>query len=170
MRLAFELRDNVTAREAVKVALAGRLDRSLFTAIRLLAASPDIRCAVEVLPALSLARRFGGGGGTEPATPPAARVRLGSDRGQFWPLRQGVTITSIVDAWVILGDQRARAEYDAAQQPGIPEQVVAVAAEPVTLHGQRFSRQIRRTFIAAIIVVTLMMLVLFVVGMSQSGG
>lgn len=84
--------------------------------------------------------------------------------------RDHARFTSIVDAWAILGNQRARAEYDAAQQPGIPEQVVVVTAEPVTMLGRRFSQQIRRTFIAAIIVVTSLMLVLFVVGMSQSGG
>lgn len=84
--------------------------------------------------------------------------------------RDHARFTSIVDAWVILGDQRGRDEYDSANPPGIPEHVVAVAAEPAIMLGQRFSQQLRRTFIAAIIVVTLMMLVLFVVGMSQSGG
>lgn len=84
--------------------------------------------------------------------------------------RDHARFTSIVDAWVTLGDQRARAEYDSAHPPRIPEHVVAVAVEPAIMFGQRFSQQLRRTFIAAIIVVTLVMLVLFVVGMSQSGG
>lgn len=49
MRRAFELRDNVTAYDAVYVALAERLDCPLVTADRRLAASPGIRCSVEVL-------------------------------------------------------------------------------------------------------------------------
>ena len=49
MRRAFELRDNVTAYDAVYVALAERLDCPLVTADRRLAAAPGIRCSVEVL-------------------------------------------------------------------------------------------------------------------------
>lgn len=50
MRRAFELRDNVTAYDAVYVALAERLDCPLVTADRRLAAAPGITCSVEVLP------------------------------------------------------------------------------------------------------------------------
>lgn len=50
MRRAFELRDNVTAYDAVYVALAERLDCPLVTADRRLAAAPGITCPVEVLP------------------------------------------------------------------------------------------------------------------------
>jgi len=50
MRRAFELRDNVTAYDAVYVALAERLDCTLVTADRRLAAAPGISCSVEVLP------------------------------------------------------------------------------------------------------------------------
>ncbi len=49
MRRAFELRDNVTAYDAVYVALAERLDCPLVTADHRLAAAPGIRCSVEVL-------------------------------------------------------------------------------------------------------------------------
>ena len=49
MRRAFELRDNVTAYDAVYVALAERLDCPLVTADQRLAAAPSITCLVEVL-------------------------------------------------------------------------------------------------------------------------
>ena len=49
MRRAFELRDNVTAYDAVYVALAERLDCTLVTADQRLAAAPGISCSVEVL-------------------------------------------------------------------------------------------------------------------------
>lgn len=49
VRRAFELRDNVTAYDAVYVALAERLDCPLITADRRLAAAPGIICSVEVL-------------------------------------------------------------------------------------------------------------------------
>ncbi|MDZ7675311.1 MAG: type II toxin-antitoxin system VapC family toxin [Acidimicrobiales bacterium] len=49
MRRAFELRDNVTAYDAVYVALAERLDCPLVTADERLAAAPGISCSVEVL-------------------------------------------------------------------------------------------------------------------------
>ncbi len=50
MRRAFELRDNVTAYDAVYVALAEHLDCPLVTADIRLAAAPGISCSVEVLP------------------------------------------------------------------------------------------------------------------------
>ncbi len=50
MRRAFELRDNVTAYDAVYVALAEHLDGTLVTADQRLATAPGIRCSVEVLP------------------------------------------------------------------------------------------------------------------------
>ena len=50
MRRTFELRDNVTAYDAVYVALAERLDCPLVTADQRLAAAPGITCAVEMLP------------------------------------------------------------------------------------------------------------------------
>ena len=49
MRRAFELRDNVTAYDAVYVTLAECLDCLLVTADRRLAAAPGIDCSVEVL-------------------------------------------------------------------------------------------------------------------------
>ena len=49
MRRAFELRDNVTAYDAVYVALAESLDCPLVTADQRLAAAPNISCVVEVL-------------------------------------------------------------------------------------------------------------------------
>lgn len=49
MRRAFELRDNVTAYDAVYVALAERLDCVLVTADQRLASAPGISCPVEVL-------------------------------------------------------------------------------------------------------------------------
>lgn len=49
MRRAFELRDNVTAYDAVYVALAERLDCLLVTADQRLAAAPGINWSVEVL-------------------------------------------------------------------------------------------------------------------------
>lgn len=49
MRRAFELRDNVTAYDAVYVALAERLDCPLVTADQRLAAAPGVSCSVEVL-------------------------------------------------------------------------------------------------------------------------
>ncbi len=49
MRRAFELRDNVTAYDAVYVALAERLDCTLVTADRRLAAAPGATCSIEVL-------------------------------------------------------------------------------------------------------------------------
>lgn len=49
VRRVFELRDNVTAYDAVYVALAERLDCVLLTADRRLAAASGIRCGVEVL-------------------------------------------------------------------------------------------------------------------------
>lgn len=49
MRRAFELRDNVTAYDAVYVALAERLDCVLVTGDERLAAAPGINCAIEVL-------------------------------------------------------------------------------------------------------------------------
>ncbi len=49
MRRAFELRDNVTAYDAVYVALAERLGCPLVTADQRLAAAPGITCSVEVL-------------------------------------------------------------------------------------------------------------------------
>lgn len=49
MRRAFELRDNVTAYDAVYIALAEWLDCPLVTADQRLAAAPGIGCSVEVL-------------------------------------------------------------------------------------------------------------------------
>jgi predicted nucleic acid-binding protein len=49
MRRAFELRDNVTAYDAVYVALAERLDCPLVTADQRLAAAPGLACSIEVL-------------------------------------------------------------------------------------------------------------------------
>lgn len=49
MRRAFDLRDNVTAYDAVYVALAERLGCPLVTADQRLAAAPGITCSVEVL-------------------------------------------------------------------------------------------------------------------------
>ncbi len=49
MRRAFELRANVTAYDAVYVALAELLDCTLVTADRLLAAAPTISCPVDVV-------------------------------------------------------------------------------------------------------------------------
>ncbi len=49
LRRAFALRDNVTAYDAVYVALAERLDCPLVTADQRLAAAPGITCSVEVL-------------------------------------------------------------------------------------------------------------------------
>ena len=49
MRRAFELRSNVTAYDAVYVALAELLGCALLTADRRLAGSPTISCPVEVL-------------------------------------------------------------------------------------------------------------------------
>lgn len=49
VRRVFELRDNVTAYDAVYVALAERLGCVLLTADRRLAVAPGIRCGVEVL-------------------------------------------------------------------------------------------------------------------------
>jgi predicted nucleic acid-binding protein len=49
MRRAFELRSNVTAYDAVYVAVAERLDCTLLTADQRLAAAPTIRCPIEVL-------------------------------------------------------------------------------------------------------------------------
>lgn len=49
MRRAFDLRENVTAYDAVYVALAERLDCALVTADRRLAAAPGVTCTVEVL-------------------------------------------------------------------------------------------------------------------------
>lgn len=49
MRRGFELRDNVTAYDAVYVALAERLDCVLVTGDERLAAAPGTSCAIEVL-------------------------------------------------------------------------------------------------------------------------
>jgi predicted nucleic acid-binding protein len=49
MRRAFELRANVTAYDAVYVALAERLECALLTADRRLADAPTISCPVDVL-------------------------------------------------------------------------------------------------------------------------
>ena len=49
LRRAFELRDNVTAYDAVYVALAERLDCVLVTGDERLASAPGISCAIEVL-------------------------------------------------------------------------------------------------------------------------
>lgn len=49
MRRTFELRANVTAYDAVYVALAERLGCTLFTADRRLAAAPTISCPVTVV-------------------------------------------------------------------------------------------------------------------------
>lgn len=49
MRRAFELRDNVTAYDAVYVALAERLGCPLVTADQRLASAPGFTCSVEVL-------------------------------------------------------------------------------------------------------------------------
>lgn len=49
MRRAFELRANVTAYDAVYVALAEQLDCTLLTADRRLAAAPTISCPVEIV-------------------------------------------------------------------------------------------------------------------------
>ena len=49
MRRAFEFRDNVTAYDAVYVALAEYLDCLLVTADRRLAAAPGVNSSVEVL-------------------------------------------------------------------------------------------------------------------------
>lgn len=49
MRRVFELRDNVTAYDAVYVALAERLDCVLVTADQRLGSAPGIGCPVEVL-------------------------------------------------------------------------------------------------------------------------
>lgn len=49
MRRAFDLRDNVTAYDAVYVALAERLGCPLVTADQRLASAPGITCPVEVL-------------------------------------------------------------------------------------------------------------------------
>lgn len=49
VRRAFELSDNVTAYDALYVALAERLDCVLVTADQRLAAAPGIACTVEVL-------------------------------------------------------------------------------------------------------------------------
>jgi predicted nucleic acid-binding protein len=49
LRRAFELRHNVTAYDAVYVALAERLECVLVTADRRLASAPGISCPVEVL-------------------------------------------------------------------------------------------------------------------------
>lgn len=49
MRRAFELRANVTAYDAVYVALAEQLGCTLVTADRRLAATPTITCDVEIL-------------------------------------------------------------------------------------------------------------------------
>ncbi len=50
MRRAFELRDNVTPYDAAYVALAELLDCTLVTADSRLAAAPNIRCHVRLLP------------------------------------------------------------------------------------------------------------------------
>lgn len=49
MRRAFDLRANVTAYDAVYIALAERLDCTLLTADRRLATAPTISCTVDVL-------------------------------------------------------------------------------------------------------------------------
>lgn len=49
MRRVFELRENVTADDAVYVALAERLDCPVVTADQRLASAPGITCTVEVL-------------------------------------------------------------------------------------------------------------------------
>jgi predicted nucleic acid-binding protein len=49
MRRAFELRSNVTAYDAVYVALAERLSCTLLTADRRLTTAPTISCPVEVM-------------------------------------------------------------------------------------------------------------------------
>lgn len=49
MRRAFELRDNLTAYDAVYVALSEQLGCTLLTADRRLAAAPTISCPVEIV-------------------------------------------------------------------------------------------------------------------------
>ncbi|HUW03016.1 MAG TPA: J domain-containing protein [Acidimicrobiales bacterium] len=87
-----------------------------------------------------------------------------------------VHFTALVDAWRVLGDANARAEFDAARVAQ-PRPAVSVAAEdepvkawepPVELLDNRASRWIRCMFFISIMIVAASMAVLFTIGMSQS--
>lgn len=87
-----------------------------------------------------------------------------------------VRFTALVDAWRVLGDANARAEFDAARVAQ-PRPAVSVAAQdvpvkawepPVELLDDQSSRWIRRMFVISIMIVAASMAVLFTIGMSQS--
>ncbi len=77
--------------------------------------------------------------------------------------------TALVDAWTLLGDAGARAEFDAGRAKAHPQFDASPPTPPVILY-RRSSRLLRHAFVATFVIVTLFALTLFIVGMSQSGG
>ncbi|HUS42188.1 MAG TPA: DnaJ domain-containing protein [Ilumatobacteraceae bacterium] len=85
-----------------------------------------------------------------------------------------VAFTTLVDAWKLVGDARARSEFDASRSSASDDLSgsgrLTQADLELPLLDARSSRMIRQAFVVTFILVISSTFVLLVVGMSQSGG